>query len=594
MANSVAAGPTKQDIEALFHRLRAKPANKACFDCSAKLPTWSSVTYGIFICIDCSAVHRNLGVHLTFVRSTNLDTNWTWLQLRQMQLGGNANAAQFFRQHNCVTTDAQQKYNSRAAQLYRDKLGAMAQQAMKVHGTKLLLENTEDKSVGNEQTLGDDEDDFFAECTNGNDKQALFENNNSEPEAKLGILPPTPILQSSNEKPTIDGPTVGEPTVNFLNSVVPPPAVAPSIGVRKIQPKKSGLGARKGGLGATKVKTNFAEIEQRAHLANQFKEVPSMPDKPLTAEEELESVASMRLAYQDLSMQKTREEAKLKSIDPAKAKQMERLGMGFSLRGSDVSHSAISDMQTIQQSSGPRQTQSHTNKSSSITTCDDMAYIDSVLGEYTCNLYIDNIGMGVGRGGVGSSASGNKASKLDKRELEMMGFEAIEPITGGHSNITSMFSGGSDGDAKSTKTTTTNTASKGKTTDYSNNFARKNSATSSKSNSSFDDTSAQQKFGGAKGFGSDQYFGNESGQVDRRKANLTRFQNSDSISSSEYFGNSEQDNRGSQGYNTGVNFQTPDLDDVKESVRQGVHKVAGRLSSIANDVMSSIQDKYGY
>ncbi|XP_067647909.1 ADP-ribosylation factor GTPase-activating protein 2 isoform X2 [Eurosta solidaginis] len=546
MANSVAAGPTKQDIEALFHRLRAKPANKACFDCSAKLPTWSSVTYGIFICIDCSAVHRNLGVHLTFVRSTNLDTNWTWLQLRQMQLGGNANAAQFFRQHNCVTTDAQQKYNSRAAQLYRDKLGAMAQQAMKVHGTK------------------------------------------------LGILPPTPILQSSNEKPTIDGPTVGEPTVNFLNSVVPPPAVAPSIGVRKIQPKKSGLGARKGGLGATKVKTNFAEIEQRAHLANQFKEVPSMPDKPLTAEEELESVASMRLAYQDLSMQKTREEAKLKSIDPAKAKQMERLGMGFSLRGSDVSHSAISDMQTIQQSSGPRQTQSHTNKSSSITTCDDMAYIDSVLGEYTCNLYIDNIGMGVGRGGVGSSASGNKASKLDKRELEMMGFEAIEPITGGHSNITSMFSGGSDGDAKSTKTTTTNTASKGKTTDYSNNFARKNSATSSKSNSSFDDTSAQQKFGGAKGFGSDQYFGNESGQVDRRKANLTRFQNSDSISSSEYFGNSEQDNRGSQGYNTGVNFQTPDLDDVKESVRQGVHKVAGRLSSIANDVMSSIQDKYGY
>lgn len=48
------------------------------------------------------------------------------------------------------------------------------------------------------------------------------------------------------------------------------------------------------------------------------------------------------------------------------------------------------------------------------------------------------------------------------------------------------------------------------------------------------------------------------------------------------------------GYNTGVNFQTPDLDDVKESVRQGVHKVAGRLSTLANDVMSSLQDKYGY
>lgn len=41
--------------------------------------------------------------------------------------------------------------------------------------------------------------------------------------------------------------------------------------------------------------------------------------------------------------------------------------------------------------------------------------------------------------------------------------------------------------------------------------------------------------------------------------------------------------------NYGSNLQQYDLDDVKESVRQGVTKVAGKIGSLANGFMSSLQ-----
>ncbi|KAG8365716.1 hypothetical protein BUALT_Bualt17G0000900 [Buddleja alternifolia] len=53
--------------------LREVPGNNECAECCSSEPDWASLNLGILMCIECSGIHRNLGVHVSKVRSITLD-----------------------------------------------------------------------------------------------------------------------------------------------------------------------------------------------------------------------------------------------------------------------------------------------------------------------------------------------------------------------------------------------------------------------------------------------------------------------------------------------------------------------------------------
>eukprot|EP00035_Acanthoeca_spectabilis_P020922 m.435303 g.435303 ORF g.435303 m.435303 type:complete len:366 (+) comp17832_c0_seq1:216-1313(+) len=316
---TMSAEPTKEQTTEVFKRLRHHAANKMCFDCKSANPSWASIPHGIYLCLQCSGVHRNLGVHLSFVRSTQMDT-WTWHQLRCMQAGGNSAATAWFRDHSVTNQDVNAKYSSRGAQLYRAHLEKEASKLDKKLGDQLF----EKEKPEEERDV-----DFFEASA----KEAAAG-------ADAAAAAPRLSASASLSKPA------GELTASLSGAAgagSKPAGKKIGGGLKK---KAGGIGKKKvgGGLGAVKkTTTNFDEIEKKVTAEDAEREQHESANSPTDGD--TERSASSRLKYQESSTKRD-----ISKMNEQKREQAERLGMGMGRATTNkavFSHSSSAAVQKI-------------------------------------------------------------------------------------------------------------------------------------------------------------------------------------------------------------------------------------------------------